>query len=191
VSARSRAIEELYQMRRLAAFREHLKERLEDTRPAEPPEPLPYAVPFAKFFGQCSPVNAMDREIVDRLQEFTVVTPRLSPARLHRVEHVKCDPPIPLRHSRQHVRLPDAGHAVIRLISDSGIRQKCMPGIPSTQPSLLVITVTDAANLKLNWGLETRLATPRPLLTAFAVGVAEVHPAIRQNRQMSGYDFIA
>ena len=191
MSARSRAIEELYQMRRLAAFREHLKERLEDTRPAEPPEPLPYAVPFAKFFGQCSPVNAMDREIVDRLQEFTVVTPRLSPARLHRVEHVKCDPPIPLRHSRQHVRLPDAGHAVIRLISDSGIRQKCMPGIPSTQPSLLVITVTDAANLKLNWGLETRLATPRPLLTAFAVGVAEVHPAIRQNRQMSGYDFIA
>jgi hypothetical protein len=55
---------------------------------------------------------------------------------LHRVEHVKCDPPIPLRHSRQHVRLPDAGHAVIRLISDSGIRQKCMPGIPSTQPRL-------------------------------------------------------
>jgi hypothetical protein len=55
---------------------------------------------------------------------------------LHRVEHVKCDPPIPLRHSRQHVRLPDAGHAVIRLISDSGIRQKCMPGIPSTQPSM-------------------------------------------------------
>ena len=134
MSARSRAIEELYQMRRLAAFREYLKERLKDARPTEAPEPLPYAVPFAKFFGQCSPVNAMDREIVDRLQEFTVVTPRLSPARLHRVEHVKCDPPIPLRHSRQHVRLPDAGHAVIRLISDSGIRQKCMPGIPSTQP---------------------------------------------------------
>jgi hypothetical protein len=38
------------------------------------------------------------------------------------------------RHSREHVRLPDAGHAVIRLISDSGIRQKCIPGIPSTQP---------------------------------------------------------
>src|SRR6185437_6387813 len=122
-------------MRRLAAFREHLKERLEDTRSTEPPEPLPYAVPFAKFFGQRSPGNAVDRKIVDCLQEFTVVTPRLSPARLHRVEHVKCDPPIPLRHSRQQVRLPDAGHAVIRLISDSGIRQKCMPGIPSTQPN--------------------------------------------------------
>lgn len=60
---------------------------------------------------------------------------RLLPARLHRVEHFKCDLPIPLRHSRQHVRLPDAGHAVIRLISDSGTRHKCMPGIPSTQPS--------------------------------------------------------
>src|SRR6185312_12022943 len=122
-------------MRRLAAFREHLKERLEDTRSTEPPEPLPYAVPFAKFFGQRSPGNAVDRKIVDCLQEFTVVMPRLSLARLHRVEHFKCDPPIPLRHSRKHVRLPDAGHAVIRLISDSGIRQKCIPGIPSTRPS--------------------------------------------------------
>jgi hypothetical protein len=62
--------------------------------------------------------------------------PRLSLARLHRVEHFKCDPPIPLRHSRKHVRLPDAGHAVIRLIPDSGIRQKCIPGIPSTRPSI-------------------------------------------------------
>jgi len=62
-------------MRRFAAFREHLKERLEYTRSAEPPEPLPYAVPFAKFFGQRSPGNAVDREIVDRLQEFTVVCP--------------------------------------------------------------------------------------------------------------------
>ena len=122
-------------MRRLAAFRENLKERLEDTGPAEPPEPLPYAVPVAKFCGQRSPGNAVYCEIADCLQEFTVVMPGLSPARLHRVEHVKCDQPISLRHSRKHVRLPDAGHAVIRLISDSGIRQKCIPGIPSTQPN--------------------------------------------------------
>ena len=126
-------------MRRLAAFREHLKERLEDTRPAETPEPLPYTVQFAKFCGQRSPGNAVDRKIVDRLQEFTVVMPRLSPARLHPVEHVKCDPPISLRHSRQHVRLPGAGHAVIRLIADSGIRQKCIPGIPSTQSNQQVV----------------------------------------------------
>ena len=136
MSACGRAVEELDQMRRLAAFREHLKECLEDTRPAEPPEPLPYAVPFAKFFGQRSPGDAVDREIMDCLQEVTIVMPRLSPVRLYRVEHFKGDQPILLRHSCQHVRLPDAGHAVIRLISDSGIHQKCMPGIPSTQPRL-------------------------------------------------------
>ncbi len=139
MSARSRAIEELYQMRRLAAFCKNLKECLEYARSAEPPEPLPYAVPFAKFHGQRSPGNAVDCEIVDCLQEFTVVMPRLSPVRLHRVEHFKCDQPISLRHSRQHVRLPDAGHAVIRLISDSGIRQKRIPGIPSTQPRVRII----------------------------------------------------
>jgi len=146
VSACGRAIEELDQMCRLAAFREPLKECLEDTGPAEPPEPLPYAVPFAKFFGQRSPGNAVDREIVDRLQEFTIVMPRLPPARLHRVEHFKCDQPIPPRHSCKHVRLPDAGHAVIRSISDSGIRQNCIPGIPSTQPSLTVSQVIDAGS---------------------------------------------
>ena len=121
-------------MRCLAAFCKNLKECLEDTRSAEPPEPLPYAVPIAKFVGQCSPGNAVDREIVNCLQESAVVMPRLSPASIAPRRTVKCDPPIPLRHSRKHVRLPDAGHAVIRLISDSGIRQKCMPGIPSTQP---------------------------------------------------------
>ena len=77
VSAGRRTIEELYQMRRLTAFGEHLKERLEDTGPAQSPEPLPYAVPVAKFIGQCSPGNTVDGEIVDRLQEFTVVTSRL------------------------------------------------------------------------------------------------------------------
>jgi hypothetical protein len=80
---------------------------------------------------------------------------------LHRVEHVKCDPPIPLRHSRQHVRLPDAGHAVIRLISDSGIRQKCMPGIPSTQPRTVVAAagtlqggsrMLDGFRVRIAWG---------------------------------------
>jgi len=42
-------------MRRLAAFNEYLKERLEDTRPAEVPEPLPYTVPVPELLGQCSP----------------------------------------------------------------------------------------------------------------------------------------
>ena len=123
-------------MRCLAAFCKNLKECLGYARSAEPPEPLPYAVPVAKFLGQCSPGNAVDREIMNRLKEFTVVMPRLSAARLHSVKHFECDQPIALCHSRQHVRLPDAGHAVIRTKPDSGIRQKCIPGIPSTRPRL-------------------------------------------------------
>ena len=87
VSACSRAIEELDQMRRLAEFRQHLKERLEYTRPAEPPETLPHAVPVAEFFGQCTPGYALYPEIVDCLQEFTVIMPRLSPVRLRSVEN--------------------------------------------------------------------------------------------------------
>ena len=86
-------------MRRLAAFREYLKERLKDARPTEAPEPLPYAVPVAKLIGQCPPGDTVDREIVDCLQEFSVIMSRFSPVRLHGVEHFKCDQPIPLRHS--------------------------------------------------------------------------------------------
>jgi hypothetical protein len=47
--------------------------------------------------------------------------PRLSPPRLRRIKHFQHDRPIVLRHSRQHVRLPDTGHAVIRTKPDSGI----------------------------------------------------------------------
>src|SRR6187200_156433 len=113
-------------MRRLAAFREYLKERLEDARPTEAPEPLPYAVPVAKLVGQGSPGDTVDREIVDCLQEFSVIMSRFSPVRLHCVEHFKCNAPILLRHSCKHVRPPDAGHAVIRINSDSeSVRNAC------------------------------------------------------------------
>jgi hypothetical protein len=73
---------------------------------------------------------------VDGFQEFTVIMPWLSTALLRRIKHFQHDQPIALRHSRQHVRVPDAGHAVIRTRPDSGIRQKRMSGIPSTRPSL-------------------------------------------------------
>jgi hypothetical protein len=71
---------------------------------------------------------------VDCLQEFSVVISRLSPLRLHCVERFKCD-----HQSRSVIPVSmsgpvNAGHAVIRISSDSGIRQKCMSGIPSTQP---------------------------------------------------------
>src|SRR6202046_2132458 len=109
--------------------------------PAEPPEPLPYAVPVAIFAGQCSPRYAVYCEVVDGFQEFTVIMPWLSPARLRRIKHFQHDRPIALRHSRQHVRLPDTGHAVIRTKPDSGIRQKRMSGIPSTRPNLMLLQI--------------------------------------------------
>src|SRR5579872_4332852 len=121
-------------MCRLAALRQQLEERLEYARAAEPPEPLPYAVPVAKFAGERTPGYTVYGEVVDGFQEFTVVMPRLSPVRLRSIKHVQHDRPIALRHCCQHVRLPSAGHAVIRTKPDSGIRQKCMSGIPSTRP---------------------------------------------------------
>jgi tetratricopeptide (TPR) repeat protein len=74
------------------------------------------------------------REVVDRLEEFSVILPRLTAARLRRFKHFQHDRPVAFRHSRQHVRLPDAGHAVIRTKPDSGSRQKSISGIPSTRP---------------------------------------------------------
>ena len=51
MGTRCRAVEELDQVCRLAAFRQQLEECLEYPGAAEPPEPLPYAVPLAKFAG--------------------------------------------------------------------------------------------------------------------------------------------
>src|SRR5690242_945121 len=91
VGARCRAVEELHQVRRLAAFRQQLEEGFKYARAAEPPEPLPYTVPAAKFAGECAPSDAMDREVVDGFQEFTVIMPRLSTARLSRIKHFQHD----------------------------------------------------------------------------------------------------
>jgi hypothetical protein len=108
-------------MCRLAAFRQKLEKRLEYPGAAEPPEPLPHAVPFAIFAGECAPRYAVYREVVDGLQEFTVIVSWFSPTRLRRIKHFQHDQPIALRHSRQHGRFPDAGHALIRTKPDSGI----------------------------------------------------------------------
>ncbi len=108
-------------MSRLTALRQQLEECLEHPGAAEPPKPLPNAVPVAKFEGQCTPCYVVHSEIVNGLEEFTVIMTRLSPAGLRRIKHLQHDRPIAFRHSRQHIRLPDAGYAVIRTKPDSGI----------------------------------------------------------------------
>ena len=80
MGTRCRAVEELDQVGRRATFRQQLKEGLEYPAAAEPPEPLPYAVPFAEFAGECAPGYAVHSEVVDGFQEFTIIVPRLSPA---------------------------------------------------------------------------------------------------------------
>ena len=139
MGTRCRAVEELDQVGRRATFRQQLKEGLEYPAAAEPPEPLPYAVPFAIVARQRAPRYAVHSEVVDGLQELAVIMPRLSSARLGRIKHFQHGQPVALRHPRQHVRLPDAGHAVIRTKLDSGICQKRIAGIPSTRPSVTLI----------------------------------------------------
>ena len=80
VGARCRAVKELDHVCRLAAFRQQLEECLEYPGAAQPPEPLPYAVPIAKFARKRAPRYTVNCEVVEGFQEFTVVVPRLSPA---------------------------------------------------------------------------------------------------------------
>ena len=74
MGARCRAVEELDQVGRRATFRQQLKEGLEYPAAAEPPEPLPYAVPFAKLAGECAP-GYVEREVRANLvyRDFTRV----------------------------------------------------------------------------------------------------------------------
>ena len=66
-------VEHLYEMRRLAGLSQQLKKRLEHTRPTQPPEALPNAVPLTEFTRQGPPCDAVNREIVQRLQELTII----------------------------------------------------------------------------------------------------------------------
>jgi len=103
------AVEHLNQVSGLAGLGQDLKERLEHARPAEPPEPLPDAVPVPELPRQGSPGDVVNREIVQRFQKLAVVVSRFATARLHGVEHLQNDRPVLVRHSRQHGRLPVAG----------------------------------------------------------------------------------
>ena len=49
---------------------------------------------------------------IERLQKYAVTAPLFSMSQLCRIEHVRRDRPIVLRHSRQYTRLPVAGQGV-------------------------------------------------------------------------------
>jgi hypothetical protein len=121
-------------MSSLAVFGEQLKEGLEYTRATEPPESLPNAVALAEFSLQSAACDAMCCEVVHCLQKFRVVVTMVTTPRSRRVKHLQHDRPILLRHPRQHHRLPDTDHAVIRTRYDSKIAQILMSGFLFAQP---------------------------------------------------------
>jgi hypothetical protein len=139
------AIEHLHEVRRLAGFRQELEEGLEHARATEPPEPLPDAVPLSELGRQSPPGNAVNREKMQRFQKLTVIVAGFASTGLRRVEHLQRDGPILLRHSRQHGRLPVAGHASIRRKGDSGIPLRDTWSYPSTGPSLPAAVVVSIA----------------------------------------------
>jgi hypothetical protein len=102
-------VEELHHVRALAGLRQELQEGLEHSGAAEPPEPLPDAVPIAKLGWQSPPRDAVHREVMQCLQEVTVIVSGFAPLRLRGVEYLQHNLPILFRHLCQHDRLPDAG----------------------------------------------------------------------------------
>jgi hypothetical protein len=62
-------------MRRLAGVRQQLEESLEHARAAQPPEAFPDAVPLTELDRQGPPCDAVDREIMQRPRELTIIVP--------------------------------------------------------------------------------------------------------------------
>jgi hypothetical protein len=67
------AVEHLNQMGGFARLRQHLEKCFEHAGSAEPPEPLPDAVPLSEFRWQSPPRDVVHREIVQGPQKLTVV----------------------------------------------------------------------------------------------------------------------
>ena len=87
-------------MRRSALLGEQWAEDLEYARPAEPPEPLPHAVPVAELGRQSPPYDVVHREIVECFRELTVVVPGLSTGGLRHIEYFERQRPVRFGHSR-------------------------------------------------------------------------------------------
>ena len=64
-------IEHLHQMRRLAHRRQGIEERFESSRSAQPPEPLPHAVPAPEFLRKSPPSNIMNHKIVQGFEKLS------------------------------------------------------------------------------------------------------------------------
>ena len=132
--AGSGAVEHLDQPSGLATGHQDLEEGLEGAVPRQPRKALPDGIPVAERLGQSPPGDVVHREIVQRLQEATVIVAFLAPPRANLAEDIDNQAPPLVGHPRQHGRLQQNQPTMNHATSRPGIRQICMAKIPSTQP---------------------------------------------------------
>src|SRR3954451_14260550 len=102
-------IDHLNEVRGAARLGEERQHCLEHAPLAQPPKSLPYAVPIAKLARQGPPGDVVNREIMQRFQEFTVISAAPATARACRPECFDDNHPLGIGHLCQHDRLLHAG----------------------------------------------------------------------------------
>jgi hypothetical protein len=85
MGAHDRRIDHLDEVSGAAHSRQKGEHRLENAPLAQPPKPLPDAVPIAKLRRQRSPGDVVNREKMQRLQKLAIVPPLVAPARARRL----------------------------------------------------------------------------------------------------------
>ena len=108
MGAHDRRIDHLDEVSGAAHSRQKGEHRLENAPPAQPPKPLPDAVPIAKLRRQRSPGDVVNREKMQRLQKLAIVPPFVAAARARRLKRFDHNLPIGIAHLCQHDRLPQA-----------------------------------------------------------------------------------
>src|SRR3712207_5065168 len=129
-------VKHLDQVGRLARGGECVEKGLEHASPAQAPKALPDRVPVAELGRECSPCDVVDAEVVQRLQEPTVVSTFVAPARAHSPKHLNPPPPVLIRHPRQHGRFLKSNQPGSRNPQRRESAQKSARPNPSTRPRL-------------------------------------------------------
>src|SRR4249920_338266 len=122
-------------MRRLAQRRQGIEERFESSRSAQPPEPLPHAVPVPEFLRKSPPSDIMNHKIVQGLEKLSVVPALVAAPRPRCREHPQYNRPILFRHGREHSRSSKNRLPMSQRKSDLGIPLPYTWLNPSTRPS--------------------------------------------------------
>ena len=119
--------------------RQGIEERFESSRSAQPPEPLPHAVPAPEFLRKSPPSNIMNHKIVQGFEKLSVVPALVAAPRPRCREHPQYNRPILFRHGREHGRSSKNRLPKSQRKSDLGIPLPYTWLNPSTRPSSQVL----------------------------------------------------